>query len=258
MSTSASPFVWYELMTSDPTAASAFYGQVIGWTTQPTGDPERGYALLSTGSRPVAGLMPIPAQACAGGARPCWTGYIRVEDVDAQLQRVVAAGSALHRGAEDITGVGRFAVVTDPQGAAFVLFREAGDMAPPPGPAPMTPGHIGWHELHAQDGVGAFAFYREQFGWTPVRAMDMGPLGVYQLFATGAQETGGIMTRMAATPVPFWLFYFIVEGIDAAIVRVQQAGGTILQGPMEVPGGNWVSQCLDPQGAAFAMVAPRR
>ena len=66
------------------------------------------------------------------------------------------------------------------------------------------------------------------------------------------------MTKMPQTPAPFWMTYFNVDAIDAAAARVKEAAGTILTGPMEVPGGRWIVQCLDPQGAAFAMLAPQR
>jgi predicted enzyme related to lactoylglutathione lyase len=88
--------------------------------------------------------------------------------------------------------------------------------------------------------------------------MDMGPMGMYQLFAIGGVPVGGMMTRPPEIPAPFWLYYFNVEAIDAAVKRATDAGGKLVMGPMEVPGGSWIAQCLDPQGVIFAMVAPVR
>jgi len=88
--------------------------------------------------------------------------------------------------------------------------------------------------------------------------MDMGPMGLYRIFAAGGPPVGGIMTRMADSPGSFWLYYFNVEAIDAAAARVAAAGGRIVMGPQEVPGGSWIAQGLDPQGALFALVAPVR
>ena len=124
--------------------------------------------------------------------------------------------------------------------------------------APGTPGHIGWHELHAGNGESAFAFYAGLFGWTKAEAMDMGPMGIYQIFATGGAPIGGMMTKTPDTPAPFWLYYFNVEAIDAAIARVTAAGGRIALDPHQVPGGSWIAQCIDPQGAMFAMVGGKR
>lgn len=88
--------------------------------------------------------------------------------------------------------------------------------------------------------------------------MDMGAMGVYQLFAVDGVPVGGMMTKMPETPAPFWLYYFNVEAIDAAMERVTEAGGKLIMGPMEVPGGSWIAHGLDPQGLIFAMVAPVR
>ena len=250
------PFVWYELMTLDTPAALEYYRRVIGWDAAPAGFGPVPYTILSAAGVGVGGVFTLTADMCAQGARPCWVGYIGVDDVDAHAARVRAAGGAIHVGPMDLRQVGRFAMAADPHGAAFVLFKpERTEPARqlPPG----TVGGIGWRELHAGDGVEAFRFYSEVFGWTKDSEIDMGPLGAYQLFATGGTPVGGMMTRMPQTPAPFWLYYFDVDAIDAAAQRATEAGGTIINGPMEVPGPMYVVQCLDPQGAMFAMVAPR-
>ncbi|HEX3496245.1 MAG TPA: VOC family protein [Methylocella sp.] len=249
-------FVWYDLMTSDIKAAESFYRRVIGWDAKDSGLADRSYTLLSVGPAMVGGLMPIPEAARANGARPVWTGYIGVDDVDAYAARVKAAGGAVHRAPEDIPGVGRFAVVADPHGAIFNLFKGDSEQEPAPA-APGTPGHVGWHELSAGDGASAFAFYSGLFGWTKAEAMDMGAMGVYQLFATGGAPVGGMMTKMPQMPAPFWLYYFNVDAVEAAMTRVKDAGGQVIHGPMEVPGPMWIAHGLDPQGAIFAMVGPK-
>jgi predicted enzyme related to lactoylglutathione lyase len=255
-------FVWYEWMGENVKAAADFYGHVVGWKAKDSGMSDtsgRPYTILSAGDYGAAGMMTIPAEAKAMGARPCWTGYVWVEDVDKAAAKLIAAGGAVKRAPSDIPGVGRFAVVTDPHGAFFMLFRDAGGNPPPP-PAPDTPGLVGWRELHAGDGAAAFAFYSGLFGWAKRNAMDMGAMGVYQLFgfAGGDSDYGGMMTRTPQTPGPFWLYYFNVPAIDAAGERVKAKGGKIINGPMEVPGGQWIVQGLDPEGAMFALLAPRR
>ena len=114
------------------------------------------------------------------GAPPCWTGYVGVDDVDRTASRVVDAGGSIDHGPETIPGVGRFAVVADPQGARFVLFAWLEERDPPPPPAPR--GHVQWHELYAGDRESAFAFYASLFGWTKVDAISIGPMGIYQTF----------------------------------------------------------------------------
>jgi uncharacterized protein len=256
-STRTGKFVWYEYMGNDLNAAVDFYTGVVGWSAKDAGMADFPYQILSTGPTMVAGMMDVPDEARAMGARPSWLGYIWVEDVDKALPKLTASGGKVYKEPADIPGVGRFAVVADPDGAVFMLFRDSGGSPPPP-PPPETPGLVGWRELHAGDGASAFAFYSGQFGWKKDRDFDMGPMGVYHIFDTGDGQQGGIFTKTPQTPAPFWLFYFNVDAIDAAAERVKAKGGRIVNGPMETPNGRWILQGLDPQDAMFALVAPKR
>lgn len=254
-------FFWYELMTSDPQAAIAFYGNVVGWTAHPFGGTAEPYHVVSGSAGPTGGIMAIPAQADEAGMRPWWGGYIGSADVDADVRRLTEAGASVKHAPEDIPGVGRFAVLGDPGGATFMLLKGSspdGMEAPPP----MAEGHIGWHELYSGDFDADLRFYTSQFGWSKGEAMDMGEMGSYQLVSqSGGTDfdsmSGGIMPRPAEVPIPLWLFYFTVPDIDVATQKVRDGGGTVLNGPMEVPGGAWIIQALDPQGAMFALVGMR-
>jgi predicted enzyme related to lactoylglutathione lyase len=255
MSTFYGQFVWCELMTTDTVAATAFYRAVLGWGARDAEPADHPYTILSAGETPVAGLMGMPRAARDAGARPGWIGYVAVDDVDAMAVRVGAAGGTVHHAADDIPGVGRFAVVGDPQGAIFVLFKSF-DPGQAPAAAGWTPGHVGWHELHTGDPEAAFAFYAGLFGWTKADALDMGPMGIYQMFAAAGLPIGGIMPRGAEMPRPAWLYYFTVDNIAAAVARVRAAGGAVDSGPLEVPGALWIVGGRDPQGALFALVGP--
>ena len=257
MTKSYGKFVWCELMTTDTEAATTFYGTVIGWKSRGSGIPDRDYSMFTAGERPVAGLMALPPSAAGSGAKVGWIGYIAVDDVDATAERIKAAGGRLHHGPDEIAGVGRFAVVADPQGAVFALFRPSGAGEGPPAHDP-APGHVGWHELSAANRDTAFDFYAGLFGWTKADAIDTGPMGVYQIFAAGGVATGGLMSRHEPKIPPAWLYYFNVDAIGAAMGRVNDAGGKVLNGPMQVPGGGWIAQCRDPQGGMFALYAPDR
>ncbi len=249
-------FFWYDVMTTDTTAAEKFYRTVVGWGTVESGNPD--YTLFSVGDRGVAGLMAIPEDARKAGARPAWMGYIYVEDVDAMAARIVEQGGKLMRPPVDVPGTIRFAVMADPHGAGFLIAKPMRSDAPPP-LAQGTPGTIGWRELYAGDGAAAFAFYEKLFGWKKTESFDMGAMGIYQLFATGDGAGGGIMTKPADMPAPpHWGYYFYVDAIDAAAARVTSGGGKIVMGPHQVPTGEWIVQCIDPQGAACAFLAPKR
>jgi uncharacterized protein len=248
-------FVWYELMSSDVAAAKAFYTEVIGWKTEDMSMPGMTYTVLRAGDTQIGGMMTLPKDAAAAGMRPCWTSYIDVDDVDAAAAKVRSLDGKIYAAPADIPNVGRFAVVADPQGASFNLFKPT-----QPGQRVVSsePGHIGWHELHTNDVSKAFDFYSAMFGWAKGDAMDMGPMGTYQLFTIGGMAVGGMFNSPAAQAARFWLYYFNIGDIDAAAKRISDGGGKIMIGPQQVPGGGWVVQAADPQGAAFALVGSKK
>ena len=245
-------FIWYELMTDDPARAQAFYTEVAGWTAADADSPDGDYTLFSAHGAQIAGLVAMPPQAAAVGARPSWRGYISVPDTDAASKRFTEAGGTLRFGPMDIPGIGRVVSLTDPQGAPILLFT------PEPSQqrnrvAPGTAGIFGWHELYAADGPSAFDFYAGMFGWTAAEAIDMGPLGKYQIFAIDGVGAGGILTRFDAAQSPQWLYYINTDSIEAAIGRVTKAGGKVVVGPQQVPGGTWIMHGQDTNGVTFAM-----
>jgi len=248
---SASRFVWYELMTSDVRAAAAFYSAVVGWKADAS-DPQ--YTLLKVGDAQVAGMMETPPEVKAMGVPPMWSGYVLVHDVDATEASILQLGGKVIRPGSDIPGVGRFAVVADPQGATFLLFKPL-RTDPPPMPAHGTPGTTGWHELRAADGPAVWSFYATLFGWTKGEGLDMGALGVYQLFEVDGVPSGAIMTKEPDTLRPGWRYYFQVDAVDAAVERLTGLGGVVTMGPHQVPGGNWIVHGRDPQGALFALMS---
>lgn len=247
-------FSWYELHTPDAGAAEAFYKPVLGWGTQDTGMPGRKYILVSVDETPIGGLLEKPASAFADGEKPRWVGYIGLRDLAKSCERLQKAGGTLHRPAEQIPGVGTFAVVADPEGAVVVLFQPADGASRPEQPPTCTPGMPVWHELAADDLDSTFRFYADLFGWTKVHELDMGPNGIYQMFGTGGGPIGGMMRRMNAAQHTGWLFYFHVEGIEAAMDRVKQHGGTVVFGPSPIPGDAQIAHCLDRGGALFGIV----
>jgi predicted enzyme related to lactoylglutathione lyase len=248
-------FFWYDLVTSDLEAARKFYCDVVGWTYQDVSQSGQTYGTFKSGDAGIAGLMPFPAE--MKGNHPVWNGYIAVDDVDRTADKIKAAGGTIYRGPMEVEGVIRFAVVADPQGAVFIVAKGLQSGAMPQLPA-GTPGTIGWRELFAADWKKDFAFYEKLFGWTLAESHDMGEKGIYQLFAAGDAPIGGMMNKLPEMPQSWWNYYINVDGIDAAKTRVEKAGGKVAMGPMEVPGGQWILQAQDPQGAHFALVALKR
>jgi len=251
MFTPKGKFGWYELMTSDTEAAGKFYSDVVGWTTQTMpGGEGPAYTVFNQGGVGMAGMLTIPGHTA-------WVGYISVEDVDAHVEKIVEAGGKLWKPATDVPGMLRFAVMSDPQGAAIVVFTPNPAMPSPERPVPPAPGTIGWHELNTTDLDAGFDFYNKMFGWTKLSDMDMGPMGMYRIFDEGDHKQmgdGGMMIKAPQMPASCWCFYFVVDAIEAAVERVEAGGGKVLLGPMQVPGGGWIIQGQDPLGAMFCLV----
>jgi predicted enzyme related to lactoylglutathione lyase len=246
----ANPFVWYELVTSDLRAAEGFYGKVVGWDVAAFDGGPGPYKILSMKSKGVGGMMPLPE----GVNQPFWMGYVGTPDIDAAVARWKRAGGSVHR-AFEIPNVGRIAILSDPQGVALAMIQGASE-GPSEAFDQSAPGHGNWHELHTTDSKAAFDFYAGQFGWTKGTAFDMGPMGTYQLFEADGVPIGG-MRNNPSFPRPMWLYYFGAADIDDTAKRVTDNRGEILMGPTEVPGGGFILQGRDPQGAMFAFVGKR-
>lgn len=248
-------FVWHELLVKDPKAAIAFYSEVIGWTTERFGEgtgPEEYNMWIST-QGPMGGVVELPAAAMAMGVPGNWMGHVSVDDVDATVALAVSRGGTAHHGPVDIEGVGRFAVIADPQGAAISVFKPSRVMTPRD---PTKRGEISWNELYTTDAKAALAFYGELFGWVTLQEMDMGPMGTYFIFGKGDTRYGGVMNKSAEMPMPpSWVYYVHVDDLEGTIACAKSNGGSVLIGPMDVPDGSRVAQLVDSQGVWFALHA---
>ena len=242
-------FCWGELLTSDPEAAADFYTAVIGWGTRDWEGSEMPYAVWMNGETPVGGFMQLPPEAAAG-APPHWMAYVSTPDAEACGRRAGSLGGKVLN-MLDLPDIGRLAIVADPQGAVFTAYEPSD--ATPGHDGPAAVGEFSWHELATTDWEAAWAFYSELFGWRTASRMEMGEAGTYHMFDRGAHPLGGIFNRPAEMPVSAWLPYVRVPDAHATAAKVVEHGGTILNGPMEVPGGDHIAQCADPQGAAFAV-----
>ncbi len=242
-------FVWHDLMTTDTEGAIAFYHDVVGWGTQAWDDSD--YTMWKAGNEALGGVVRLDDEA-ARNVPPHWLAYTTVPDTDAAAKKTVELGGQVLHGPADIPTVGRFAILADPQGAVFAVFTPS-DGPPGPAGAPKN-GHFSWHELATTDHEAAMSFYTDVFGWSAIEDFDMGEVGIYRMFGRDKTTLGGMYNKSTAAPgPPYWLYYVMVRDIDTAVKTVDAKGGKVLNGPMEVPGGDRVAQCTDPQGAAFAL-----
>ena len=245
-------FIWHELNTTDVAGAEKFYRALTGWGVQ-NYENNPAYKLWTTGTVGRGGLMLLPDDAKAMGAPPNWLVYIAVPDVDASVRQAESLGAKTVVPAQDIPGTGRFAIVTDPQGAPISLFAPAPRDNEPPEAGPVV-GEFSWHDLATTDSAAAWSFYEKMFGWKKGEGMDMGPQGTYQMFGRDAFTYGGMYNMSAGMPGrPAWLSYILVKNVDAVLAKITALGGRVVNGPMDVPGGDRVVMCVDPQGAAFAL-----
>jgi uncharacterized protein len=241
---------WNELMTTDPKAAQAFYKATVGWGTQAWGG-DSAYVMWTARGTPVGGLMSLRNEAKQMGTPPSWLMYVAVADVDASVRQAVSLGARAHVQPQDIPTMGRFAVLGDPQGATFGVFSSTTGI--PGHDGPSKPGEFSWHELATTNQRVAWGFYEQLFGWVKMDAMDMGPVGTYQMFGRAGQMLGAMYDKPLEMPASNWLVYALVPSADSAAAVVQRLGGKVLNGPMDIPGGGRIAQCMDPQGAAFAL-----
>lgn len=242
-------FCWHELMTTDPDAAQEFYTRIVGWSTQSWEGGETPYTMWMNGEMPVGGFMELPAEAAADGAPPCWLAYVSTPSAADTVRKAEELGSAvLHQ--MSLPEVGNFATLVDPQGGVIAILEPESDT--PGHDGPPSVGEFSWHELATSDWEAAWSHYSQLFGWQETSRMDMGEMGFYQMFGRNEQPLGGMFNGPEGMPVG-WLIYICVPDVHTTAGLVTELGGKVLNGPMEVPSGDHIAQCLDPQGVPFAL-----
>jgi predicted enzyme related to lactoylglutathione lyase len=244
-------FVWYELTTPDFEAAKKFYQPLTGWGTQPFDDS---YAMWTTSGQPVGGMFRLGDEQKAQGIPPNWMPYVEVNNVDESAKQAASMGAKTMVAPADVPGHGRFAVLADPQGAVFGIYKSSHGSNSWDGKPVL--GRFSWHELMTTDYKAAFDFYRRLFNWDAIEEINMGPeLGMYFEYGHKPAMYGGMYNRMEAMAnvPPFWLPYIYVKDVRKSTEMAKKAGAKVVNGPMEVPGGSWIVVLEDPSGAAIAL-----
>lgn len=257
--------IWYELMTPDPAAVATFYRAVGGWdipaqgNAMPNGSEYREIKRADGGN--LGGVLTLTKEMQEGGAPPGWLPYFHVADIDQAVAQAEATGGKVQMPPFDIQGIGRLAMITDPQGAPMYLM----DPIPPAGDPNAKsdvwdrekPGHCRWNELATTDAPAARDFYTALLGWKSDRTMPMGPAGDYLFLECEGNPIGAINPMIGQGQHPMWLLYLGVDSIARAIEAAKANGGTVAYGPHEVPGGEHVFVATDPAGAMIAFVGPK-
>jgi predicted enzyme related to lactoylglutathione lyase len=243
-------FVWYELTTPDVGAAQKFYPRFTGWGLQPF---DKDYMMFTTGGTPIAGVFQLSEEMRQQGVPPNWMPYVEANNIDETAAKATSLGGRVVHGPMDVAGAGRLAILQDPQGATFGIYKSA---SPNAGAWDGTAvvGRFSWHELMTTDASAAFDFYRGLFGWDRNGEMDMGGGQMYSMYGTGEKMYGGMYNRTAdmASMHPFWMIYIHVADVGKAVATAVKAGGTVHRPQMDIPGGS-IAILGDPQGAGFAL-----
>lgn len=242
-------FVWYELSTPEIEAAIEFYARFTGWGTQRF---DENYVMWTTGGVPFAGIFLLNDEMRSRGIPPNWMPYVEVDNVDETAGRAESLGATITAGPDEIPGTGRFAVVRDPQGAVFGIYKSFNQSNAWGGKAVV--GRFSWHELMTTDHVTAAKFYEDLFGWRKLGEMDMGGGEMYHLFGQNGNMYGGIYSTPAqmAGMHPFWLVYINVRDVGKAVDIATKHGASVHRPQMDIPGGS-IAILADPQGAGFAL-----
>jgi uncharacterized protein len=241
-------FVWHELHTNDRPKAIKFYSQMMGWEIQdvPMG-PGEPYGLCKMNGKDFAGITRSKAPA---HVPPHWIPYLAVEDVDAAAARVKELGGKILGAPMNIPNVARFAVVADPQGAAFCVHKHGTPYPVEPEKPPV--GAFCWEELLTNDPEAAAKFYGSLFGYG-VESMDMGPMGTYRILKRGDRQTAGILKMPAeATHPPSWLSYLATKDVNASTRNAKEIGASVFVEPKDIPEIGRFSVLGDPTGAMIA------
>ncbi|MDO5676436.1 MAG: VOC family protein [Propionibacteriaceae bacterium] len=253
---------WIDLGTTDLDKSMAFYRDLFGWDFTTTGPEFGNYQMIDAGF-PIGGLgLNMDMEGNLDESLPvAWTIYLKTDDIAGALEKVAENGGTVFVPPMQIGDMGSMAIVAAPSGAAFGLWQsDTFDGFDTEG----RPGASTWFETLTKDYDADAAFYAAVLGWDNVPmqgdAGDSEAPDNYGRYATnfaGEAATAGLCEANAWLPegVPsFWRVYFKVEDADATVARIQELGGSLLDGPIDSPFGR-VATVADSLGGSFQIIA---
>ena len=251
--------VWFDLFTADVEKAKIFYSELFNWSTQEKDFGQGTYTMFVAGNTPVCGVEKAPHPAVNNMV----LAYVSVESLDTAVAAIKNDGGEIIGKEDSIPQIGRWVVAKDAQGAIFAPFESAMN----PAEAEQTPdqppvGTFCWHELMCQDYQKSFDFYSNLFGWKKGEAIDMGPMGVYQVYNNPDNVSmGGMMNIVQGMPIQnsSWLEYVHVDNVDETAKRAIDLGGKPLYPARDINnGGGRIAGIVDNQGMNIAFWTPAK
>ena len=147
--------MWHDLLTDKLPEVKNFYGELFGWKFEGEDDPKAPYTLIKYNGKPIGGIVYSDLKEDVNESQ--WLSYLSVPDVDKATQFVEDNGGIVHRKPWELKNRGRLAVVSDAQGALFVIFRaNEGD----PKESEPAINEWMWVELFSSDQEASLDFYK--------------------------------------------------------------------------------------------------
>jgi uncharacterized protein len=243
--------VWIDLNCQNVDAAQRFYTHLFGWSFTPPEESMGGYQLIMRGDETVGGMMRSTKPDGSPDAIPAaWTVYLHVDDIEATIAAATSASATVLSAPMQAGAMGTPAVLVDPGGAVIGLWQ------PDSFEGFRVTGSIGtavWFECMATDFGAALPFYRDVLDWDIAFMDDSGQSPTYVTHGAGDAAVAGLCDAAQWFDTPLWRTYFAVEDTDAAVGRVQDGGGRLLDGPVDSPFGR-LATVADPEGATFQLI----
>jgi predicted enzyme related to lactoylglutathione lyase len=241
-------FVWFDLLTDEPAACERFYGGLLGWQFEAQPDHVPPYTLIRRGGDVIGGIVEVSKKK-EGPAGARWLSFVSVADVDRTAAAFRAQGGTVVREPFAFPGLGKVAVVTDPQGALLgLLGQERGDPAESRKP---LPGRFLWLEYVARNAEAALSFYKATLGYA-VETVNGGAVNYYTLSSEGVPRAGLYQSPWKHVRSN-WLPYVLVRDVKAAAQKAAALGGKVLVEPRPNVRGGSLAIVTDPSGAAIAL-----
>jgi predicted enzyme related to lactoylglutathione lyase len=242
---------WIDLFTSDPDKSRSFYADVFGWTSEDAGEEYGGYINFSKDGAAVGGCMRNDGQA---GMPDAWNVYLTTDNAKETVEAATDAGGQVIVPPMEVTDIGTMAVVTDAGQAAIGLWQPGvfhgfgvlGELGTP-----------AWFELQTRDYDASVDFYTKVFNWDAHTAADT-PGFRYTTLGEGESQAAGIMDASGYLPEgtpSHWGIYFRVDDVDAALAKIVELGGSVVQPAEDTPYGR-LAGANDPTGAYFKLMTP--
>jgi hypothetical protein len=240
-------FVWYDLLTDKVPEVKKFYNELFGWQYEGEDKANAPYTLIKYNGRSIAGIIYTDLKKELNESQ--WISYLSVPDVDRAFEFTGSRGGTLYRQPWELADRGRVAVVSDPQGALFVLFRANGG-----DPADAQPGFNEWlwTELLTTDPLAAVGFYDELAGFEH-ETTEITENHQYYVLKKDTRPRAGVVKNPWETVSPNWLPYIRVEDPARLVGKVESLGGKVILAPREDIRKGSVALIADPSGAAVAL-----